>query len=164
MAADDEEAKDGAPAPKSKKGLILGVLGGVIVLVGGAVGGAMLAPKLAGAPADAQAAEVEKPPETVVSSRLDPIIVDIRNGRGSVHHLKVGLAVELKDEVTEEEFKLYEPRGRAAALTYLRTLSFKDATDPMKYEEIQKQLADRVMKAIGEDKLTRVLLIDFVAQ
>jgi hypothetical protein len=74
------------------------------------------------------------------------------------------LSVELADEVTVEQFELFAPRGRAAAIGYLRSLGFKDATDPAKYDEIQKVLSERVIEAVGKDKLVRVLLVDFVAQ
>lgn len=166
--AEEDEKKQEESAPKSKKGLILALVGGIVVLVGGAVGGAVLAPRLAGAPTDAQAAQTGAPepgpPKMIVSASFDPIIVDVRGKRGEVHHIKVGIAVELKDEVTVDDFKLVSPRGRAAAIGYLRTLSFKEATDPVLYEEIQKQLAERVTAAVGNDKLERVLLVDFVAQ
>lgn len=163
----EEENKPAEP-PKSKKGLVLGLVGGIVVLIGGAVGGAMLAPRLAGAPADAQAATGEPgaapPPKQVVTAKFEPIIIDLRGNRGEVHHLKVGLSVELADEVTVEQFELLAPRGRAAAIGYLRSLGFKDATDPSRYADIQKQLSERVTEAVGKDKIARVLLVDFVAQ
>lgn len=163
----DEENKQPAPPPKSKLGLVLGLVGGIVVLVGGAVGGAILAPKLTGAPADAHAATASAeppPPKNVVTAKFDPFIVDVRGQKGELHHLKVGVSVELADEVTTEQFDLFAPRGRAAAVAYLRSLGFKDATDPTKYEEIQKVLAEKITEAVGKDKVARVLVVDFVAQ
>lgn len=175
--AEEEEQKQGQPAPKSKKGLIIAVVGGLLVLVGGAVGGAILAPKLLGGGADAHAAEAEgtseeggetdaeaEVPEHLVASAFDSIVIDVRSQKGEVHHLKVGLSVELKEGVKEDDFKLLAPRGRAAALSYLRTLTFEEITDPQRYTEIQKELSTRVMAAVGKKKLARVLLVDFVAQ
>src|SRR5690606_10962208 len=101
-------------------------------------------------------------PEKITSVSFEPIVIDIGSKRGARHHLKVGLAAELRDGVTEEDFKAVSPRGREAALTYLRTLDFSVVTDPTKYKEIRRELSKRIKKALGEDKVHRVLLVDFV--
>ena len=36
---------------------------------------------------------------------LEPIIVDVRESNGELHHLKISLALELEQGVKEEEFK-----------------------------------------------------------
>ncbi len=168
--ATNDDAAEAAPAPKkSKLGLIITIVVGVVVLVGGVAAGAMLGPKLLGGPAPAEAEATAAPaepavPEKVVTATFDPIVIDI-GGRNSIrHHLKVGLSAELRDGITEDDFRLVAPRGREAALTYLRTLDFETVTDPKKYQSIRKSLSKRIKKAVGEDKVHRILLVDFVAQ
>lgn len=171
MAKDEDKKAEPLDEPKkSKLGLILGIVGGIVVLVGGVAGGIVLGPKLMGSPQAAQAegaptavAELP-PPEKVVSAKFDPIIVDLRGQRGEVHHLKVGMAAELRDTVTEDDFKLVAPRGREAALTYLRSLKYEDATNPKKYSRIRTKLSGKVLEAVGKERVHRILLVDFVAQ
>jgi len=169
---------------KSKKGLIIGIAVGVVVLVAGVGGGLMFGPKLFGGQAAAEenagheasgksggegkhgesGPKAGEPPEKVVSSKFEPIIVDLRDGEGTLRHLKVGLAAELPETVPEEEFKLLQPRGREAAIAYLRTLSFDKATDPKRYPKVKKELSQAVTKAIGKEHVRRLLIVDFVAQ
>lgn len=172
---------------KSKKGLVIGIAVGVVVLAAGVGGGLMFGPKLFGGQAAAEANEgheasgkgqkgsVEgkhaesdpkggQAPEKIISSKFEPIIVDLRDAEGTLRHLKVGLAAELPESVPEEEFKLLQPRGREAAIAYLRTLSFDKATDPKRYPKVKKELSQAVTKAIGKEHVRRLLVVDFVAQ
>lgn len=178
---DDKDAK--AEPKKSKLGLILGIVGGVVVLVAGGATGLLLGPRMMGSPpaeaaqggaghaaphAAAGAGEKSKGgdgrPEKVVSFRFDPIVVDVLSKFGESHHLKVGLAAELAEGVVEDELKLVQPRGREAAITYLRGLSYEEITNPKKYGKIKKDLVKKVTVAVGEQRVSRVLVIDFVAQ
>lgn len=172
----DEAAKPaegGAePKKKSKLGLIAGI-GGVVV-IGVFAGGLFLGPKLMGSPDAAHAAPSASAaashagpaaePTKVVSMELEPIIVDIRGKRGELHHLKVGLAAELRDNVTVEELKLVTPRAREAALSYLRPLTLDEVTDPKEYKRIREELSEQVMEGLGKDRVHRILLVDFIAQ
>lgn len=168
MATDDDAAGEETPEKKSKLGLIIGIVVGVLFLVGGTVAGIVFGPRLLGAPPPANAedavAEEDAEPTQIVTSSFMPIVIDVRSHSGKVHHLKVGLAAELAEGVLEEEFRLVQPRGREAALTYLRTLSFEDITDSEKYLVIKDELAKRVAEAVGQDKAHRILLVDFVTQ
>lgn len=167
MAKDDEKT-DSGEVKKSKLGLILAVVGGLVVLVAGVTGGVLLGPKLMGASPTAQAAtnepSIPKEPEKVVSAKFEPLVVDMRGRRGEVHHLKVGLAAELAEGVLEDDFLRVQPRGREAAISYLRTLTLEDVTDPKKYSTIKNDLSQRVAEAVGEERVVRILLVDFVAQ
>jgi flagellar basal body-associated protein FliL len=182
-----EEAPAAAPAPKkSKTGLIIGIVIAMITLVGGSVAGAVLGPKLLGSP-EADAAEESDSPaheskgeeskghegkgkkgkkegEKIVSVEIPPIVVDLRDADGRIRHLKVGLAAELGEAVNVEEFKLVSPRGREATLSYLRSLTFEDVSDPARYAGIKDEISKRMIDAIGADKVHRILLVDFVLQ
>lgn len=175
-----------APAAKKSGGKVILMVITVVLVGGAAVAGAMFGPKLlsggaahAAAPASPEegegeahqeegeeGAKVEKatdPPPTA-SSSFGPIVVDIRTTEGELHHLKVGLAFELSDKFTEDDFKRWTPRGRQAALSYLRTLDYESATDAKRFEAVRKELCDRVKAAMGKGHIKRVLVTDFVAQ
>jgi flagellar basal body-associated protein FliL len=181
-----DETTAAAPAPKkSKTGLIIGIVIAMITLVGGSVAGAVLGPKLLGAP-EADSAEEEASAheskgeeskggheskgkkgqlsEKIVSVEIPPIVVDLRDADGRIRHLKVGLAAELGETVNVEEFKLVSPRGREATLSYLRSLTFEDVSDPARYASIKDEISKRMIEAIGADKVHRILLVDFVLQ
>jgi flagellar basal body-associated protein FliL len=170
-----DDDKQGAGEKKSKKGLIIGISVGVVVLAAGLGAGLVFGPKLLAGPATAEASGEHKPekaehakepekPEKIISSKFEPIIVDLRDSEGALRHLKVGLAAELPETVPEEEFKLLQPRGREAAVAYLRTLSFDQATDPKKYPKVKKDLSKKVLSAIGKEHILRLLIVDYVAQ
>jgi flagellar basal body-associated protein FliL len=164
-------AADGDKPKKSKLGLIIGIVAGVIVFGGGLVGGLVFGPKLMGpqdaahAAPSATASHAASPePLKILSATFEPIIIDIRGGRGELHHLKVGIAAELRDGVTLDDFKLVIPRGTEAALIYLRTLTLSEVTDPKEYKRIREELGERVTEAVGPDRVHRILLVEFVAQ
>lgn len=170
--SNEESVEQAEPAPKkSKRGLIIGLAVGVVVLIGGAVAGLLLGPKLLGNQAHAsapEAAEAEPPPkaeeEHIVAVELPPIVIDIRSQDGKIHHLKVGLSAELAKEVVEEEFTVVIPRGREAAVDYLRTLTFEEIGNPKRYAAIKEELSKRVLEAVGHQRAHRILLVEFVAQ
>jgi flagellar basal body-associated protein FliL len=95
---------------------------------------------------------------------FQPLIVDVRDKKSLPHHMKVGLTVELKDGVKKEEFDKLQPRGREAAILYLRSKTFEDLTEPAQFETVTKELNDRITKAMGAKHTTRVIITDFVAQ
>jgi flagellar protein FliL len=186
----EENDKAAAPAPKkSKTGLIIGIVIAMITLIGGSIAGAVLGPKLLGAPEDHEAAADDEGEgesgghestehegkskskgkgkghdEKVVSVDISPIVVDLRDSDGRIRHLKVGLAAELGEAVNVEDFKLVSPRGREATLSYLRSLTFEDVSDPARYASIKDEISKRMIDAIGADKVHRILLVDFVLQ
>ncbi|MEY4551320.1 MAG: hypothetical protein RL685_7515 [Pseudomonadota bacterium] len=184
----DEADKAAAPAPKkSKTGLIIGIVIALVTLVGGSVAGAVLGPKLLGGEDHAAVAEDEeeesapaaqessghdaKPKkkskgkeEKIISVDVNPIVVDLRDADGRLRHLKVGLAAELGETASVEEFKLMSPRGREATLSYLRSLTFEDVSDPARYTSIKDEISKRMIEAIGPEKVHRILLVDFVLQ
>jgi flagellar basal body-associated protein FliL len=172
-------------------GLIIGIVIAAVTLVGGSVAGAVLGPKLLGGSEEhgesgsdeghgkseksnkggksekkkAQGDEEEgDAPEHIVTADIPAVVVDLRDTDGRIRHLKVGLTAELADKVTPEEFKLKVPRGREAALTYLRSLSFEEVADPQHFITIKDELSKRVTEAVGEDRVHRMMLTDFVLQ
>jgi flagellar basal body-associated protein FliL len=141
----------------------------ILILLLGTFGvGAFLGPKFVTRlpwpkQADAATAEKEDPPSASVAM-LDPIVVDLRESSGEVHHLKVGIALELQGTVHGEEFKRYEPRARDAAISMFRALTFEEATNPTQLEHIRSQLGERIAAAIGHKHVRKILFTEFVAQ
>jgi flagellar FliL protein len=172
-----EKSAESAPK-KSKTGLIIGVSIALVTLVGGSVAGAVLGPRLLGsAPAAADGksegksegkgegkskAGAEK--EKIVSVEIPALVVDLKDADGRIRHLKVGMAAELSEGVTAEDFRLFVPRGREAILNYLRSLTFEDVSDPTKYQSVRDELTKRMTDAVGAEHVQRMMLVDFVLQ
>jgi flagellar basal body-associated protein FliL len=97
---------------------------------------------------------------------VDAIVVDLRSaGEGEVHHLKMGIALELMAELPEEEGKLALMRVKDASISFLRTLTYEDVTDHAKFEELRKELSVRVIKAAGGKKHAKKMLVtEYVVQ
>lgn len=186
--ADEKPPAEAAAPPKSKLGLIIGILIAVLTLIGGSIAGAVLGPQLLGSQsAEAEEGEEEEvddseapekteadtpaapdlpagAPVQIISVSLPAVIVDLRDEDGRTRHLKVGMSAELMNESISEEFPLVIPRGREAALGYLRSLTFEEIADPKKYNEIKDTLSERVKEALGKHRVYRILLTEFVAQ
>lgn len=185
--SDHEEAAPEPKAPKkSRLGLVLATVVVVVLVTGAAVAGTLFGPTLLGhkaAKADtADAADDEagdddaSPPakkkkkkgeeegKIGESVEMSPILVDARAKDGELHHLKVVLAIEVAEGTPKDEFMRYSPRGREAAVAYLRSRGFDDLASPDKYNEIRAELGKVFSEAVGEKRVARVMVIDYVAQ
>jgi flagellar basal body-associated protein FliL len=189
----DKPAAAAAPK-KGKMGLIIGVVLALVTLVGGSVAGAVLGPKLLGGSEEhaetggseaghGKSEKAEKGHKSekaekksshgddegegtghIINAEMPSVVVDLRDSDNRIRHLKVGLTAELADGATPEDFKLVIPRGREAALTYLRSLAFEDVADPQHFIAIKDELSKRVIEAVGEERVRRLMLTDFVIQ
>ncbi len=114
--------------------------------------------------------EVKKKKEKAASRppaptmRLDPVIVDVKSKDGMLHHVKVGIAVELKKGVKVEEAELFMPRARDAVITYVRSLRFDQLSEIEQFDKIRDELGKRVIDAVGTSRAQRILFTDFVIQ
>ena len=156
--AEDQTKK---PAVESKGGppAIVGILLPALLAAGSAFGGAKLAGGGAPAHGGHEATHVEAPGPTEV---LDPFLVTIADPQRP-HVIKLTLAVELKASAKAEHFKSFVPRVRDATLTYLRSLTFDEASNPARFEQMRTELLDRFVK-IGVHDAEHVLITEFVAQ
>jgi len=171
MEAEDSEESVAEPkAPKkSRLGLVLAIVAVTVLVTGAAVAGTLFGPALFGhAKKGEQAVEkkekahdTEKVGESV---ELSPIMVDARADDGNLHHLKVVLAVEVAEGTPKDELMRYLPRGREAAVGFLRSQSFDHLVDPLRYAEVRAELSKTFIEAIGHERVARVLVTDFVAQ
>jgi flagellar basal body-associated protein FliL len=157
-------------APAAKKGgsrVIVIVLTSVLV-AGAAVAGTLFGPRVLGAKPSASHAAAGEPKDSSGPAgeviNFQPLVVDVYDKERQIHHLKVGLAAELAPEKLEAELKNYVPRGREAAIAYLRSREWDEITSAKAFEGIKKELSERVTASIGNERVTRVLVTDFVAQ
>jgi len=174
MENDDEvpEQPTVEKSPRRRTGLLV-----ISVLVlGAAVAGTLLGPRLfAHSAASTESTAILADggtPETGEGNDSEPsnpqafapIVVDVKNQRGEMHHMRVGITVELGEKVTKEEFERFQPRGRETTIAFLRSKSFEELTEPSEFENVTKQLNERVIHAMGERRCSRVVITDFVAQ
>jgi flagellar basal body-associated protein FliL len=176
MADEEESSANGPKKPQKSKKSILLILAVVVLVGAAAAAGVLFGPAIAGSgqatggtaasPSAHGSPEVDDahPEEVPGSVSVDPIVVDVRDEEGVMHHLKVTLAFELKAGATDGDFRPFVPRGREAAIAYLRGQTFESLTAADRFEEVRAELAKRVLAAVGEKKTSRVLITDFVAQ
>ncbi len=168
MSDEEETSADAkeAPSGKSSKGLVVVVLLAAVVLGGGAAAaGAVVAMKVA-TPATAATAPAPSATEEKILGTVDfaSIVVDIHGQDGAAHHLRVSLSAEIPAETPKEEAQALTPRGRQAAIAYLRSLTYEEATAPGSFDKIRTELNKRMVEAVGEKRIGAVILTDFVLQ
>jgi flagellar basal body-associated protein FliL len=95
---------------------------------------------------------------------LEALVIDIKGEAEEIHHVKVGLAIELTKKIPEEELKSYVPRARHAAIGYLRGLTYAEAASPKHFDTLRSELGEAVAKAVGKSNVSKVLFTDFVVQ
>lgn len=181
MEAEDSEESHSTPkAPKkSRLGLVLAIVAVTVLVTGAAVAGTVFGPALLGRGKTAQeddgpakekgkskdkskdGKEAEAIGETV---EFPPIMVDARADDGNLHHIKVVIAVEISEGTKKDEFMRYAPRGREAAVGFLRSESFDKLVAPANYADVRAELSKKFSEAVGEERVGRVLVTDFVAQ
>ena len=187
MSEDNENASEPKAPKKSRLGLVLATVVVVVLVTGAAVAGTMFGPVLLGhkqakedvadqadeagddepSPpdkTDKKKSKSEKDGKVGESVEMSPILVDARAKDGELHHLKVVLAIEIAEGTTKEEFMRYSPRGREAAVAYLRSQGFDDLASPEHYTNIRGELAKEFTAAVGDKRVARVMVIDYVAQ
>jgi flagellar basal body-associated protein FliL len=180
MEAEDSEESHSAPkAPKkSRLGLVLAIVAVTVLVTGAAVAGTVFGPTLlgrgkAGQEDDGHAKEKGKGKDGEKGKEADtigetiefpPIMVDARADDGNLHHIKVVIAVEISEGTKKDEFMRYAPRGREAAVGFLRSESFDKLVAPANYADVRVELSKKFSEAVGEERVGRVLITDFVAQ
>ena len=159
MEAEDSEESHSTPkAPKkSRLGLVLAIVAVTVLVTGAAVAGTVFGPALLGrgkadqeldAAAKGKAKSKDKDEkdkgkeaETVGETvELSPIMVDARAEDGNLHHIKVVIAVEISEGTKKDEFMRYAPRGREAAVGFLRSESFDKLVAPANYADVRVEL------------------------
>lgn len=162
----ERDESEGVPAaPPAKKRGKLGIVLALVLTAALAGGGAFLAPRYLslGSVAKAEPAAEAEPAINPLFA-FQPIVVDIRGDDVEAHHLKVTLTFELADQVKAEDFEKVVPRGREAAIVYLRSQSYDDVTRADNFQKISTELTERVLAAVGKKRVRRMMITDFVTQ
>ncbi|MDB4947092.1 MAG: hypothetical protein JWP97_6626 [Labilithrix sp.] len=162
-----------AKAPKSSAvSGIMKMLIPALLAAGASYGGARAAS--AHAPAAAPEAPVErrrepKPPGPTVA--LDPFLLTILDAKGKGHAMKLTIAIEFEkpekgggEEGKEgEAMKPFAPRIRDAILSYVRAMSYEEASDGAHMEKVRTEMLERCHGAGAVDAV-KILVTDFVLQ
>lgn len=176
MEPDEDDVVPKQPTVEKSPKRLVGILVISVLVLGAAMTGTFLGPRLlprsAAAQASATSADSASSESGEATNETEPnnpqafaaIVVDVKNKKGEMHHMRVGITAELSEKVTKEEFERFQPRGREAAISFLRSKTFDDLTEPAAFEEITKQLNERVIHAFGEKRCSRVVITDYVAQ
>ena len=116
------------------------------------------------APYEEEYGDPKEEPPSAETSVLEPMVVDIRSKDGELHHIKIGVAIEFRKPIHEEELKKILPRARDAVISYIRALSYDDATNHQQFDAIRKELGERIARALGKKNVSKVLFTEFVVQ
>jgi len=152
----ENDSKEQPVVEKSRKRL-LGVLATLVLVAGAGVVGTILGPRLLG-----QGATEEEPEPSAQPTDKEGAEAEGEKAPNPMAFQPI--IVELKDGIGKEEFERLMPRGREAAIGYLRGKFFDELTDPTQFEVITKELNERITKAMGEKNAKRIVITDFVAQ
>jgi flagellar basal body-associated protein FliL len=172
--AENDSVEQPVVEKKSRKRL-LGVLVTSVLITFAGVAGTILGPRFLGQHAETEGTdssaepsaseapegEEEKPSNPMA---FEAVIVDVRDKNSQAHNLKVGITAELLEGITKEEFLKMMPRGREAAIIYLRGKLYEELTEPAQFAIVIKDLNERVAKAMGAKHVKRIVITDFVAQ
>ncbi|MBI4952586.1 MAG: flagellar basal body-associated FliL family protein [Myxococcales bacterium] len=133
------------------------------VLAGGAAfGGA----RFGGAHGDTPAAAASEPGPTAEPGptvALQPFVLNLTDSSEQQHALRITLAVELERGGNAEEFNVFVPRVRDAALSYLRTLDVAQVTAATFQDDLRSVLLERI-HGLGAAHADRILITDLVMQ
>ena len=163
MADNDKEELEEAAAPKSKKGLIL-ILVGLLVVVG-AGGFAVWKFVLSDTPADGEEGKTESAKqvetETIVYS-LSPFVVNLFDTKGS-RYLKLKVELELIN-CTEDDVKKKEPKIRDSLIILLSSKKYEEIGSIEGKLRLREEITYRINSILGEGKVKGIFFTDFVVQ
>jgi len=169
-AVDGAEGEEGAPKPKSKKGLIIGIV--ALLVLGGGGAGAYFA--FAGKPDDkggkaakTKVEEKEKLPPRYVA--LDPPFVVNFEAESAVRFLQVTAQIMTRDVETEKLIKENDPRLRNDLLLILGGQTYASVATTEGKEALRSRCLDAtraIVKEMGGEpnKIEALYFTSFVMQ
>ncbi len=115
--------------------------------------------------APAHGAEAGPPPREVTGPliTLDPFVVNL-DEPGSSRYLKVQLQVEVANPAAVKLFEKSKQLIRDDLLSYLSGLKVADTQGAPNKDKIRDELFAAVAEVVGEDRVHRVVFIEFVVQ
>lgn len=168
------EEKPAAPKGPSAVGGILKILIPAILAAGASYGGTRYA-KAQNAivvikeKEESEHKKVDGPPGPTLS--LEPFLLSVMDAQKKPHPMKLTVAVEFSEKAGGGggehggggDVKVYMPRIRDVVLTFLRSMSYEQITDPSHFDTMRKELLEKC-KDVGAEGATKVLVTDFVIQ
>lgn len=94
---------------------------------------------------------------------LDPFVVNL-DEPGTSRYLKVTIQLELHDHESEEHLEHSKQLVRDSILSYLSGLTVKDTLGSEAKEKIRKDMIASMDKLLGEGRVRRIFLSEFVVQ
>lgn len=162
--ADATVEQEEAPEKKGKKGIVVGLILGLI----GAAGGYFLTSSGLlpfGGNAETkvlQDSEKGAPPKTLADVGfvdLSPVIVSVNAGNS--RHLKFHAQLEVNAPYIADVEKM-QPRIMDVLNGYLRAIEISDIEDPLALMRIRGHLLRRFSIVVGEGRVRDVLVMEFV--
>ena len=157
----ETEAEEGS-GKKSKKGLLFGLIGALLLGGGGFYAtyagliGGQAAPE---AEAKEPKAEVQELP-AVSFVELDPLVVSLGpNARN--RHLRFRASLEVEPAYEEDVMKL-KPRVVDVLNAYLRAVDTAMLEDPHSLVKLRAQMLRRIQLVTGEGRVRNLLILEFV--
>ncbi len=160
-AAEPEGAPEAPPPRGTRRLLVVGVVG--LVLVGGlGAGGWLLYPRLSGKGPGAHAAAKHEEP-VKATAPLGSVVVNI--GRpDSRRYLKVGVEVGLASAKEVKEVEEAKARVLDLLITVLATTPMETLGAGEKRGELKQVLLERIHKDLGLTKVRQVYFTEFMIQ
>ena len=145
-----------------KKRILIGAFAGL--LLGSAVGGFVIAPRLGHAPAEVVEHEAPAEPSGPASvHQIENLVVNPASTNGA-RFLMVTTAIVVKDASAVEELASRDAEIRDRIVDLLSSRTIEELGDPSRREALKTDLAAAVGALFPEGVVKRVLLPQFVIQ
>jgi flagellar FliL protein len=157
-----DAAEVGARPARSLKGLVFGMLGGLVL---GGAGFYAIYSGLIDVDGLLKGGEAEKPAEGAVLPdigfvKMEPIVVSLPPG-ASARHLRFIGQLEVVPEHMAEVVQLM-PRIMDVLNTYLRAVEIADLEQPASISRLRAQMLRRIQVVTGEGKVRDLLISEFI--
>ncbi len=156
-----EAAEEEAPAKKSKKGLVVGLVGALLL------GGGGFYATYAGLIGGTSASEAEEEPAmdlqelpAVSFVELDPLVISLGTNARS-RHLRFRASLEVEPAYEEDVIKL-KPRVIDVLNAYLRAVDTAMLEDPHSLVKLRAQMLRRIQLVTGDGRVRNLLILEFV--
>ncbi|MFD0669792.1 flagellar basal body-associated FliL family protein [Ramlibacter sp. MAHUQ-53] len=135
-----------APAPKSRRKLLVGALAGLVIVAAGAAGGWWY---LSGQAHAAEGAEAPaKAPAKTFFVNLDPFTVNLHDPRGE-RFAQVGITLEIDDPKAEAQIKDRLPAVRNNILLLLSAKEIEALLAPEGKQQLALEIREQAGQALG---------------
>ncbi len=156
-----EGVEEEAPAKRSKKGLVIGLVGALMLGGGGfyATYAGLIGGKSSPEAEEEQVADVQELP-AVSFVELDPLVISLgTNARN--RHLRFRASLEVEPAYEEDVIKL-KPRVVDVLNAYLRAVDTAMLEDPHSLVKLRAQMLRRIQLVTGEGRVRNLLILEFI--